>query len=251
MDNMSVHIPYLVTSIFLIPTIVQTNDQTNAYREWNKQFETRIQADQYYGKVIREAFKIKSNQDLTRLMKFPTAPLKLEQLKPGVKGHLESIPFAIVQVIPQESKVLLRHYDKKRYFMLSNYTSNEITNNQFGLIFGYVEIGPAVTYETVLGTNTALTIRLLSKKEAGTLDDEIDKQVKLELAADLRAEYPEWKFTDGTTLQAKFVRYSGGSVELITIDQKTVRRKIVDFHEVDRDSIRKLIQDQRKKKSRS
>ncbi len=161
-----------------------------------------------------------------------------ETAREGVAVDLHHWQFAVLEVIDANNCLLI--LDSKIYW-LENFSTKGLATDDKVFLAAKVKSTGTKDYQSVQGKMTVRKFAFLSKEE-------LEKEAAAEAAEREAKEWPEWRSTAGTTIKAKFIGGAGG-VQLQTKDGRKLTVPLSKFVEEDREKLREMINEWRKKKS--
>ncbi len=211
----------LVTVLLVYPVVglAQTDPLAEAAK-W------RLKLEEEKARLAR-ARRIQNDQVLPEWdSRHELKSLNLNSLNEGDVGRLAFDNGKVLQVLGK-TEALISFGDKLLW--LQEYPADKLSDGEDVVVRGLVRIGETKTYKTSTSSNTVFTFRLLTAKEQTDHD------------------YPTWTSKTGSKVQAKFVRYGGGKVQLLKPDGKKLFVALRDFANEDADRLRKIISNRGKK----
>lgn len=187
-----------------------------------------------------------------QLMKHVPASLTVHQLNEKSVGFLDRYTFG-VQIADEANLILipnkldLNEPDMPRLW-LSNYPTTSLVDTDQVAIVGAIRVTGNRSYESVAGQRTIRKIEFLPKADSENLVQRyVDELEAFEKSKD-DALFFKLKSKAGTEIEAKFIKFQDGLVELKARDGRTLKLALSVFADQTAFELKKLIKEQSKKR---
>lgn len=149
-----------------------------------------------------------------------TECLPLDKLIEGDIGYVDFYVFEVLQVIDTNRLLLVSVEAPDFPLCLEGIDTKGFVDHQEIVLMSAVEVIPAMTYQTVAGSNKTISVlRLLTKNRI----DELRKEQEIAKELALKAEFRTWISSDGKhKVEARFLKFEKGKVHIENPSGKVV-----------------------------